>query len=191
MCDTFGRIFFALWPSKKKTAYTEEGLWLRKMCMIACVCHFGLSLTGLAIIGFMTMLINFLQTCWAYSCYLTLREREIWTYCVILFFQVLLQTLDLLGVGDDPAHPESSMQTLGHLICLCVCCLLGYAVGKSSYDFRKAGGLHGNLPAGGSPVLLEDKIAGYAKDGAEFAEGAVNDYLDKEDKKDSDYKAVP
>ena len=78
------RVFFALYPSSKKEAHTEEGHWLRRMCAVATFVHFGLTVLGLAMIGFGTMIMNFLLSCWAYSCFLTLREREVWLYMIVL-----------------------------------------------------------------------------------------------------------
>ena len=57
---------------------------------------------------------------------------------------------------------------------------LAYGVGKAYYDFRKSGGIHGALPGGVQPLLIEDKIAGYAGDGSKRVQGYVNDALDKE-----------
>ena len=79
------------------------------MMAVACLLHFGLSITALAIIGFMPMIFNFLQCAWAYSCYLTLREREIWTYLVILFIQTFYCILHMFGVGDDPSASTAAL----------------------------------------------------------------------------------
>ena len=187
MGATVSRVFFTLYPSQSKQAFTAEGDWLRKMCLFATVAHAGLTVTGLAFVGFQCMALNALQCCFSYSCYLTLREREIWIYMFILLCQVLLNLLDILGVTDNPAKAhmtESSLQQLGQFIALAMCVLIGYLVGRASYMFRKSGGLHGNLPKGGAPLLLEDQVMGYAQTGAEIAGGMVNDHLDKQDAKE-------
>lgn len=127
------------------------------------------------------MFINLCQTMWAYSCYLTLREREIWVYVIILLIQVIYCTICLLGLNHDATTKESSMQTLGKLVCLCVCGILGYLIGKAYYDFRKSGGLHGLAPGSAKPLLVEDKLVDGAGVAAGVAEGYVNDALDKQD----------
>ena len=186
MGATLERGFFSMYPSKKRECNSDEGIWLRRMCITASLLHFGLAILSLAIVGFVTMIINFIQCGSAYSCYLTLRECQIWVYLFFLFAQVLMSTLDLLGIGDDPMKQESSMQTLGHLISISLSVIMGYAVGHASYMFRKSGGLKGHNPGGKEPLLIEDQIAGYARDGKALAEGYANDYMDKQDKKDAD-----
>ena len=94
------RTFFSLYPTIKKEAETEEGVWLRKTLFAASIVHSVLTMGCLAIVGFMPMLFNMLQACWSYSCYLTLREREVWVYMVILFLQLFYLVLHLLGFGD-------------------------------------------------------------------------------------------
>ena len=106
------------------------------------------------------MLINLLQAAVTYSCYLTLREREVWVYVFLLFVQVISCTLTLCGVGQDE-HADGgngAMQTLGRMLCLVFSCLCGFLIGKASYDCRKSGGLHGGLAKGDAPLLLEDKL---------------------------------
>ena len=94
------------------------------------------------------MLLNLLECIWIYSCYLTLSEREVWVYMLLLFVTTLLNILDLLGITDSETGKESSFQQLGQFIVLAVVILLGYFIGRASYLFRKSGGIHGGLPAG-------------------------------------------
>ena len=148
MGATVSRAFFVLYPSQKKQAFTEEGHWLRKMCLVATFCHAGLTILGLALVGFQCMLLNLLECIWIYSCYLTLSEREVWVYMLLLFVTTLLNILDLLGITDSEDGKESSFQQLGQFIVLAVVILLGYFIGRASYLFRKSGGIHGGLPAG-------------------------------------------
>ena len=192
MGATASRIFFQLYPSQKRQAYTEEGHWLRKMSLFAAIVHAGLTIMGLAMVGFMCMMFNALQLMIVYSVYLTLREREVWIYMFLLLIQTVLNILDVLGITDNPekvAMQESSLQQLGQFIALAMTILIGYFVGQASYSFRKSGGLHGNLPKGQVPLLLEDQILDYGRTGAEIAGAAINDHMDKQEakeKKDAD-----
>ena len=157
-CDCFERLFFRMYPQKKKEYNTEEGKDLRFALCLATVVHLGLTMMCLACVGFWPMLINLMQCCSAYSCYLTLRERQVWVYMVLLIIQVLVQTLDILGIGEDKSvnKPASALQTMGNLIALSFCAVLAYFVGKAGYFFRKTGGLHGTLKDGATPLLIED-----------------------------------
>ena len=168
MGGTCERTFFSLYPTILKQPETEQGVWLRKTLLITCVVHFCLTLASLAIIGFWPMTLNLLQTCWSYSCYLTLREREVWFYLILLFIQAFYLVLHLLGFGDDTGD-DSAFQTLGHLIAICCCGLVGWLVASAFYAFRKSGGLHGTLEQGANPILFEDKMLGKAKNGANVA----------------------
>ena len=149
MCNTLERVFFVLYPSNPKQAHTEEGFWLRRMLFLAAFCHFGLTITALVIIGFWSMFFNVVQLCSSYSCYLTLRERQIWVYMITLLFQITHAICCVLGLTDHQGEREnSSMHFLGKLITLIICVIVGWLVGKACYDFRKSGGLHGILPGG-------------------------------------------
>ena len=83
------------------------------------------------------MVMNFLLACIAYSCDLTVREKEIVIYLVLLtigsFDDMVSLKKDVLG----------NLQVLGKIINLVTYCLLLYIVGKCYYSFRHAGGLHG------------------------------------------------
>ena len=100
MCSTLERIFFSLYPSSSKTAETPEGDWLRRMLFISLFVHAGLAGWALALIGFWPMIINLAQLAWAYSCYLTLREREIAVYMVLLLAQLIYNICCLFGSSD-------------------------------------------------------------------------------------------
>ena len=168
---------FKLYPSSPKQVETEEGSWLRKTLGIATFVHFGLLVMCLAAVGFWPMLINMFQCMSAYSCYLTLREKQAWIYMFMIFIQTLYLVLHLLGIGEpEDAKPEAAFQMLGYLICLTFCCINGYLVGRAVYFFRKTGGLHGTLETGATPLLLEDKTGGeYARAGAEVVGEVIND----------------
>ena len=157
MGNSCERAFFTLYPSNRKKPLTEEGVYLRKIMALATFVHFGLSILALAAIGFWPMLINLIQSSSAYSCYLTLRERQVWVYMIFLVIQVWYQIMDLCSVGDDPnKRPDSAFEMMGNLISLALSCVMGYMVGRASYIFRKTGGLHGSVKDGATPLLIED-----------------------------------
>ena len=90
MSDCGARVFFYLYPSKAKTIPegNEAGEYLRIMLLIALALHAGLAFFCLAFVGFWPMLINVIQAAFAYSCYLTMREKEIIFYLFLLLVQV-------------------------------------------------------------------------------------------------------
>ena len=105
-CDCFERLFFRMYPTKKKVYNTEEGKDLRFSLCMATVAHFALLILCLACVGFWPMFINLLQCCSAYSCYLTLRERQVWVYLTLLAINLFLVIMDTLGFGDDEEDKE-------------------------------------------------------------------------------------
>ena len=123
-----------------------------------------MALTSLAIIGFWPMFFNLLESLWAYSCYLTLREREVWVYLALLLIQILVMIFHSLGLSDNkgPGN-DGTFQILGDLIVFCSDGLLGYLVGQAFYTFRKTGGLHGTLEDGATPILFEDMLMDKAR----------------------------
>ena len=92
MCDCGEKLFFYLYPSDRKEIPDENkpGLWLRCMLLIAVVVHMGLSFFSLAIVGFYPLVINLIQASWSYSCQLTMRERQIVIYLVLLLVQMVI-----------------------------------------------------------------------------------------------------
>ena len=152
-------------------AFTEEGRWLRTCTCIATIIHTLLYLLCLAIVGFLPMILNILNAAWAYSCYLTLRERELAVYFVILIGQTVDHVVTIFGDKD-----LGNVQVLGHLICTTFIVLTGFYVGRAWYHFRKTGGLRGTGPR---ENLIEDKVYdGAVKAGGKMYEKA-NTYVDK------------
>ena len=113
------------------------------MCLTATIIHFILTLLSLALIGFKPMVFNLIQCMWSYSCYLTLRERECVVYLIILLMQVAYCVSRILGLGDNDGEKKGTFQSLGNMIILGCCILLGYMVGKAYWDFHKHDGLKG------------------------------------------------
>ena len=187
MCSTCERLFFWLYPSNMKQAETEEGFWLRRMLLFAVIVHAGLAVWALAIIGFVPMILNLFQLAIAYSCYLTLREREVITYLFMIVVQCIYNISCLLGIHEHE-YELSSMQLLGKMVSLTLCVILGYIVGKAYYEFRKSGGLHGLALGSKQPFLIEDQIADHVRTGVNAAENHINDALDRNE--DEEYKAA-
>ena len=152
MCDKAEKLFFRLYPTMKKQAETEEGQWLRCCCAISTVVHFCLFVFCMALVGAPSMLLNLFQSAVIYSCYLTLRERELAVYIVLVCGQILQSIFYF--VGGEEGESLGAFQTGGGIGNAVACGLLLFANGKAWYAFRMSGGLHGldvNKP------LLEDK----------------------------------
>ena len=84
MCECLERWFFKFYPSNKKLTKTPEGDWMRCICFLSVLLHNGLFIFCLALVGAGPMILNFLQAMWIYSVYLTLREREMIVYCLLV-----------------------------------------------------------------------------------------------------------
>ena len=116
----------------------------------ACLCKRNfLFFFCLAVVGFIPMLANFLLSCWSYSCYLTIREKEIVIYLVLLGFGSIQGGLSLMH------DVLGNFQVLGKIINLVTYCMLMFIVGKCYYAFRHSGGLRG---MGQKSAFLEDQI---------------------------------
>ena len=149
MCESLSKLFFRWYPNDKKRAPTRQGRYLRKALLLACALHVGLFFFSFAVVGFSAMIMNLVEAAWSYSCYLTLRERA------ILFYMVLLLIGFCLNVASLCKDELGNLQILGKFINLIVSVLLGYIIGRGYYQFRKTGGLHGHGP---TENLLEDTI---------------------------------
>ena len=88
MCDCCERWFFKFYPAVRKEAYTAEGFWMRKISLVSCIIHNLLFVFCLALVGAGPMILNFLQAMWTYSVFLTLREREMAVYLLLLAGQI-------------------------------------------------------------------------------------------------------
>ena len=164
----FERCFFYLYPTNMKVLHPEnaEAHWLRCNLLIATIVHSGLAFFCLALVGFWPMVINLLQACVVYSCYLTMREREIVVYLILIVIQMVTDFFSLFKEDKD-TNSKGSLKFLGVMVLVCTCAILGYMVGKAYYEFRKIGGLHMKykyLDENQRPLLYEEKIAGQAMD---------------------------
>ena len=152
MCDTLEKWFFKLFPSQPKKPETPEGEWMRCMSFITCIVHNGMFVLCLALVGFGAMIFNFLQAVWIYSVYLTLREREMIVYLILLLGQIA-QAFCYLFISDEDTT-LAAFQQGGIISCLVVCGILLVVNGRALYAFHEAGGLHGK--AVNKPLLQED-----------------------------------
>ncbi len=148
---------------------TTDGRRVRKAVLFSLILHIILFFFSFAVVGFRPMVMNFLLACIAYSCYLTVREKEIVIYLVLLtigsFDDMVSLKKDVLG----------NLQVLGKIINLVTYCLLLYVVGKSYYAFRHAGGLHGR---GQQSNLIEDLALAKVKEISAATGGTVLDTLE-------------
>ena len=86
MCEKLTQCFFFFYPSKKKEipVGNEEATWMRCIALISSFVHFGMLIFCLALVGVYPMLFNLAQCFFVYSVYLTLREREMAVYLLLL-----------------------------------------------------------------------------------------------------------
>ena len=144
MCDCLEKWFFRFYPSKKKETETPEGEWLRCVALISTILHEALFIFCLALVGFGPMIFNFLQGLWTYSIYLTLREREMAFYMILLIGQVVQCVLGLLGIGGGDDTDKLGAFQMGGMIANTVACgILLVMNGRAWYQFHESGGLHG------------------------------------------------
>ena len=100
--------------------------------------HGLLFVFSLTFVGFLPMFYNLILTSWCYSCYLTLREREIIVYFLMI---VVFFTLQLVTFFAGPA--EGSLQSLAGVSLAGIYIVTGWVVAHHYYNFRVSGGLHG------------------------------------------------
>ena len=106
--------------------------------MLGCtICHWVLFVFSLCLVGFFPMIYNLLLAAWAYSCYLTLREREVVVYFIFMTAAIVI------AIARFFRGNEGSWQSLAGLVDLGVYMLLLYISVKYYYYFRISGGLHG------------------------------------------------
>ena len=86
MCEKLEKCFFFFYPSKPKAVPEghEDARWFRVIALISTFVHFGLLIFCLALVGPYAMLFNLGQCFFVYSVYLTLREREMAVYLLLL-----------------------------------------------------------------------------------------------------------
>ena len=152
MCGTLEKYFFKFYPTMKKKAYTSEGEWMRCVSAISVVIHNCLFIFCLAFVGFYPMIFNFVQACWSYSVYLTLREREMAFYLLLLVGQVVC---DLSLIRRAEEGKIVGLQLGGFIGNMVACGILLWANGRAWYSFRNSGGLRGKSGMT-EPLLVKD-----------------------------------
>ena len=101
-------------------------------------------------VGAGPMILNFLQACWIYSVYLTMREREMVIYLILLLGQIA-QCITMLFAGNVRAY-----QTGGLIGNATACGILLVLNGRALWKFHESGGLHGKSRDGAVPLLDKD-----------------------------------
>ena len=87
------------------------------------------------------MIFNFFQGVFAYSVYLTLRQREMVVYIILLLGQIA-QCLTV--IFKDKVQPLGAFQQGGYIGNTVACCILLYLSAKALWSFHSTGGLHGD-----------------------------------------------
>ena len=157
--DCLERWFFRLFPTKRKETTNPHGDWLRCVMGIACFLHFGMALFCMALVGFPAMILNFIQSIWAYSVYLTLRQREMIVYILALLGQ-FANSFCFLFRGDE--EPSGAFQTGGTIADIVFCGIMLVVGGRALWKFHDTGGLHYAHPEKDdlTKPLINDDIGG-------------------------------
>ena len=142
MCECLERWFFKFFPTKRKHVEPDyaAGNWFRCIALISCILHNLLFIFCLALVGAGPMIINFLQAVWCYSIFLTLREREMIVYMVMILGQISQCVTMLLKDRDIPLGAFQTGGLIGNSV---ACILLLIFNGRALYKFHMCGGLHG------------------------------------------------
>ena len=138
MGNHVARAFWCLYPHELKPSFTPEGRSIRGAFKALTIIHTIMFVFCLTIVGFVPMLYNLGLASWAYSCYLTLREREMIVY-FILIVAALGQQIGSYFTGKE----EGSWQSLGGLVNLGIYVLCLYVAARYYAYFRMSGGLRG------------------------------------------------
>ena len=138
MGNHIARAFWCLYPNELKPFYTPEGKAIRGAFKALTIIHVVMFVFCLTMVGFVPMLYNLGLSSWAYSCYLTLREREIIIYFILIVFALIQQ----IGTYfNDKTY--GNWQTLGGLVNLGIYALCLYVSARYYAYFRMSGGLRG------------------------------------------------
>ena len=88
MLDPVRKLFKSLYPAKAKSVESVEGRKIKKVFLMDLVLHILLFFFNFIIVGFNGMFMNVILCCIAYSCYLTVREKEMMVYFIVLLFEM-------------------------------------------------------------------------------------------------------
>lgn len=166
MCQSLEKLFFLWFPSDAKKPMTANGRRVHKTMICACTIHIILFFFSFAVVGFNSMLLNLIDACWTYSIYLTLREKQ------MIFYLLLLAIGTIEGVFNLFFEELGNLQILGKMINIVVYIVIGYIVGKNYFLFRHDGGLHGKARQV-TNSLLASELGQVASKKAGDAAGAV------------------
>ena len=166
MIDPIRKLFKSLYPAKAKAVESVEGRKIRKVFLMGLIIHIFLFFFNFIIVGFQAMFMNVILSCITYSCYLTVREKEMIFYLIFLLFEISQEVYCLrkVALGNN--------QLLGTLVDIVIYFTLLVMVGRTYYGFRQSGGLRGK---GKAKDLIEDKISKKVK---EFGAAATKKSLE-------------
>ena len=112
---------------------------MRKTMIMMCTIHAILFFFSFAVVGFTSMLLNLIMTAWTYSITLTLREKQMVFYLLVLVIGIAE------GVSTLLFEQLGNLQILGKMINVVIYTTVAYFVAKNYYFFRQDGGLHGKM----------------------------------------------
>ena len=175
----FKKLFKTMYPAQMKKAWTRQGQWLRKVLLFAVFAHCIFFIVALALVGFQTMIIDFILASWSYSVFLTLNE------CSILIYLCFLSSATIIGLFYGMSTMTANFQVIGLLSNVAVYLLIIYFVSRSYFYFRKNGGIKGLNPDVEVPgSKFAKQAAKIGKKGAEQLEGKIDKAVEQEKQKD-------
>ena len=110
------------------------------MLTFALVAHLLFFIVALGLVGFQTMIIDFMLACWAYSVLLTLNE------CSIILYMFFLLSASFVGLFYGMEKKTANFQIMGLLSNVAVYLCIVYFIGRAYFYFRKNGGIKGLSP---------------------------------------------
>ena len=144
------RAFQRLYPEQPKISLNREGDWLRRTFGAAVFFHIIFFVVSIVYIGFESMISEIFFGCFAYSCYLTLKQPYIFAYLFamsIAFLHKIYELLFSLKINvNNMFFFITSIVQYGLII---------YFVALSLWKFRKAGGIKGTT---GTNVKTEKEL---------------------------------
>jgi hypothetical protein len=123
-------LFFNWYPADAKVPQTAQGRRVRKTMILMCTIHIILFFFSFAVVGFNSMLLNLIMAAWTYSIILTLREKQMVFYLLVLAIGITEGTMNLLF------EELGNLQILGKMINIVIYLAIGYFVAKNYYFFR-------------------------------------------------------
>ena len=123
---------------------------MRTVSLISCILHNLLFIFCLALVGAGPMVFNFLQAAWIYSVFLTMRQREMVVYLLLVLGQIAQCLTMMLKDRDVPLGAFQSGGLIGNTV---ACGLLLFFNGRALWLFHESGGLRGRKGDLTEPLL--------------------------------------